>query len=245
MYRKNFRIPLFVLLVVATGNFARAQTGRDTNLWTWSTGAANDQAIVQVFSDGGFGTGTIVHVDRASPAGDGFQGLCLTAWHVVKSDRDRREIKVTYKNGKSAKNCMVVAHDEPNDIALIWVWVPATIVPAPLAAAGVVMGDPLEFAGLGGGSKRDCCLRHFTAVAAMTTGPNTIFADAALLPGDSGGPVFNQAGQLTGVISGGWFWWDGGVKAGNGVAVQATWPARASNLGPIVAVLATAELALK
>ncbi len=33
-----------------------------------------------------------------------------------------------------------------------------------------------------------------------------------------------------GVISGGWFWYNNGVKTEQGQPIQATWPARASNV---------------
>jgi hypothetical protein len=70
----------------------------------------------------------------------------------------------------------------------------------------------------------------------MASPPSTIekiFADVPLLPGDSGGPVFNSNQEVVGIISGGWFWWNSGVKSDNGSYVRTTWPARASNIGPI------------
>ena len=59
----------------------------------------------------------------------------------------------------------------------------------------------------------------------------------ALLPGDSGGPVFNERQEVVGVISGGWFWWDGGVTNSGGSIIQATWPARACNVSVIQKLL--------
>jgi hypothetical protein len=55
--------------------------------------------------------------------------------------------------------------------------------------------------------------------------------------------VFNSKKEVVGVISGGWFWWDGGVKAADGNALNATWPARASNLNPIQLLMADVQTA--
>ena len=68
-----------------------------------------------------------------------------------------------------------------------------------------------------------------------------IFADVPLLPGDSGGPVFNSNREVVGVISGGWFWYDAGVKLPNGSKIRPTWPARASNIDPIRVLMANIE----
>lgn len=226
-----FRLLCCVIVMGMVGPVPVAgQVGQNTNLWQWSTEASHHESIVQVELDGASGTGVIVRVDRDKPVSDGFQGWCLTAWHVISDDSESRRIRVRYRNGRSAKNCMVLATDEDNDVALLWVWVPASVAAVPLAESPAAPGEAIEIAGLGGGSGLECCLRHFHAKAAVTTNDNKIFADVALLPGDSGGPVFNDRAQLVGIVSGGWFWWDGGVVNGNGTEIRATWPARTSNL---------------
>jgi len=108
-----------------------------------------------------------------------------------------------------------------------------------MAKDPIQSGDKLEFAGLGGGSKLDCCIRHFSAVASSPSSLEKIFADVPLLPGDSGGPVFNEKHEVVGIISGGWFWWNSGLmdKDGN-ASIRTTWPARASNVGPLKTLMA-------
>ena len=42
-----------------------------------------------------------------------------------------------------------------------------------------------------------------------------------------------SGGALVGIVSGGWFWFEKGVKAQGGSSIQVTWPARACNVGAI------------
>lgn len=228
-----------VVLIFGAANL-RAQTGNQTTHWQWSEAAEHHESVVRIDMGNGSGTGILIEVDRDNPFAGGFEGLCFTAWHVVDrgdEDADELEIIVTYRNGKRSRRCQVLEFNETRDIALLRVWVPADVNPVSLAKLAVLPGQQLEFAGLGGGSKLDCCLRHFQASASGPTNAATIYADVALLPGDSGGPVFDQNGELVGIISGGWFWWDGGVRKSNGSIVSVTWPARASNLQPLLRLL--------
>jgi S1-C subfamily serine protease len=237
----RYAIIAAVLLAAAVpANSLSAQTGADTMHWQWTQPAEHLDSVVKIEYGNGMGTGVLVNLDNDKPLSSGFEGYCLTAWHVVSgddSDEEPEEIIVTYRNGKRSRRCKVVAKDERRDIALLWVWVPAGATPAPIATDEVTAGDRLEFAGLGGDSKLNCCLRHFAAIASGPTNGSLIYADVALLPGDSGGPVFNSKREVVGIISGGWFWWDGGVKNSNGNHISVTWPARASNVQPLQSLL--------
>jgi S1-C subfamily serine protease len=214
---------------------AAAQTGIETELWEWTQTGSHHNAVVKVETESGSGTGVLVHVFEDRPAANGFEGICLTAEHVV-SDTNDKSIKVLYHNGKRAKNCKVLSTNEAFDLALLWVWVPSDISPAALANSAMMIGHPLEFCGLGGGSSLNQ-MRHFSSVAESPTNLNQIFASTPLLPGDSGGPVFNVNGEVVGVISGGWFWFDGGVKTQSGKQISVTWPARACHLDPILELM--------
>ena len=227
------RFLLSLTLVISFAQVTFAQVGRDSGLWEWTPLADHHQAIVEISSGGGSGTGVLISVDKDKPVKDGFEGYCLTAWHVVQDDLETANVKVRFRNGRKAKRCRVVECDESKDIALIWTWVPGDIEPANLAEKPIERGDTLEFAGLGGGSELKCCIRHFSSKASPPSTIEKIFADVPLLPGDSGGPVFNSKHEVVGIISGGWFWWNSGVKTDNGTFVRTTWPARASNIGPI------------
>ncbi len=228
---------IMAVLLIAQSSVAVAQDGKDTMLWKWTQRGDHHNAIVSVHSGGGSGTGVIVKVNRDKPIKKGFEAWCLTAWHVVSNDEGSRKIKVKYQNGKRARGCKVIRHDEEHDLALLWVWVPADVKAIPIAKAPVELGQSVEFAGLGGNSDLKCCIRHFVAKASVSTNPNQLFADAPLLPGDSGGPVFNSQKELTGIISGGWFWLTTQKNSDSKDSIRITWPARAGNLEPIQKLL--------
>jgi serine protease Do len=215
--------------------------GMGSGLWKWTPAGDYHQSIVEVSTSGGSGTGVLISVNNSKTAKSGSEGYVLTAWHVVQDDIVDGSIKVTYRNKRRAKDCRVVQHDEEKDVAILWVWVPEDIKPAKLATKSVKRGDKLELAGLGGGTDLASCVRAFEAFASPPSSTEKIFADVPLLPGDSGGPVFNADHEVVGVISGGWFWWDSGLKTASGSYIRTTWPARASNIGPIQAMIDNLE----
>lgn len=220
------QISFFLLLV----GVADAQTPLlENGYWNWTEASTHHNAVVQVKTDTGAGSGVLVHIFRSRPIGKGHEGLVLTAHHVVS---DGQNIKVAYQNGKKAKDCTIVSVNEEVDIAFLRVWVPEGAKEVPLAKQRSRPGDMLEFCGYGGNASLDQ-LRHFEAMSESPTNTKQIFASVPLLSGDSGGPVFNAKHEVAGVISGGWFWFDGETSK-NGARQILTWPARSSNLNPIL-----------
>ena len=211
---------------------ADAMVGMGSGLWNWTPDADHHKAVVEISTTHGSGTGVLISVNKDKPVKDGYEGFCVTAWHVVQDDAIDGKIKATYQNKRRAKGCKVVQYNEAKDVALLWVWVPNDVEPAKLATQGAKHGDKLEFVGLGGSTGLDFA-RHFHAAASPPSTIEKIFADTPLLPGDSGGPVFNAQHEVVGIISGGWFWWDSGLKTKDGIYIRTTWPARASNVGPL------------
>lgn len=258
MNRIAFQLGIFALLLLTVPCLAQSEppkpqtdqaateavlpksepVGKGSGLWKWTPVAAYHQSIVEVSTSGGSGTGVLISVEKDKPVRDGFEGYVVTAWHVIQDDIVDGKIKVTYRNNRRAKGCAVVQHDEDKDVAVLWVWVPDDISPANLATEPVKRGDKLELTGLGGGTDLSCCVRAFEAFASPPSTIEKIFADVPLLPGDSGGPVFNANHEVVGIISGGWFWWDSGLKTPDGSYIRTTWPARASNVGPIQTMMA-------
>ncbi len=240
MTRLSLSLTLALSLLVSGA--IQAQVGEDSGLWKWTKKLPHHDSIVEVSSRGGSGTGVVISVNQSKPIKEGFEGYVLTAWHVVQDDIEDSKIKVSYRNGSRSKGCKVIQYNEEKDVALLWVWVPKDIQAAKLASKPIEHGNELEFAGLGGGSDLKCCIRHFSAVASSPSTLEKIFADVPLLPGDSGGPVFNEDHEVVGIISGGWFWWDSGIKTETGFDIRTTWPARASNVGPIQTLVAKLKI---
>jgi|GEM_PF-1922567 len=244
--RRHFLI-IAMLSVLASPTFAQvsptettrvsaelpAKQKRNPKLWTWTKEKKHLDSVVGLKIDRSSATGVIVRVNPEVTKANGIECLILTAYHVVEPRQSDKSIRVEYRNGKSIADCKVVAFDDRHDIALLKTWAPKDIEPAALADEAVEHKMYLEFAGLGGAADLEKSMRHFEGKATQPTNQKFIYADETLLPGDSGGPVFNKDKQLVGIISGGWFWWDAGMKSTDGLPVLSTWPARASNLESI------------
>ena len=146
--------------------------------------------------DGGLGTGVIVNDS----------GVILTALHVVANSQ---EIDITFADG--TKSLAVVVSSQPeNDIAVLQPnQPPAQIVPATLGNANAlrvgdeayVVGNPLGLysslsAGVVSGLERS-----FRPPGAGQEITGLIQVDAAVNPGNSGGPLLNRAGQVVGIVT--------------------------------------------
>jgi serine protease Do len=231
MYKHTFYIGCVISAIFS--GIAIAQVGDETGLWCWTDRKAHHETIVEVLTPSGNGAGVVISINIDKPFKSGFEGYILTAWHVIQNDIKNGNIKVGFRNGLRSKGCKVIDYDEEKDVALVWAWIPEGIPAASVATSEIKPGQRLEFAGLGGGSDLRGCIRHFSAVASSPSSMEKIFADVPLLPGDSGGPVFNENHEVVGIISGGWFWFDSGVKTMTNSKIPTTWPARACNVGPI------------
>lgn len=145
-------------------------------------------------AEGAAGAGVVVRVD----------GTVLTALHVVQG---ARKVTVTFADGTEATGT-VAATKPDSDIAVLAVdRLPEVVVPAVLGGgvkvgnAVFAVGHPLE-------------LRHtLTAGVVSATGrtvrldggrrlADLIQFDAAVNPGNSGGPLLNRDGQVVGVVTG-------------------------------------------
>jgi S1-C subfamily serine protease len=143
---------------------------------------------------GGLGAGVIV--DK--------RGSILTALHVVDA---ATRVRVSFADG-TRSSAVVSATDPENDIAVLQPQQgPEVIVPAVLGGAGRIgddayaVGHPLGYAGsLSSGV--------ISALDRSTTAPDgsrltgLIQFDAAVNPGNSGGPLLNRGGQVIGIVTG-------------------------------------------
>ena len=143
---------------------------------------------------GGLGTGVIVNAS----------GAILTALHVVD---DATTIRLFFVDG-TRSNGQIVSADPDNDIAvLVPDHPPQPIVPAVLGGAGQIgdetyaVGHPLGFVG----SLTSGVISGLDRTVEAPDGKRLrglIQFDAAVNPGNSGGPLLNRAGQVIGIVTG-------------------------------------------
>ncbi|GGL97113.1 serine protease [Deinococcus aerophilus] len=128
-------------------------------------------------------------------------GLALTAYHVVARARTLSAQTLD----KKRYPVEVVGYSDQDDLALLRVAVPRGTPFLPLAASGPSVGDALLAVGNGGGAFLLDKSGRLTGVNAdagrADFPPGTLQMNAPLVPGDSGGPVLNTRGEVTGVVS--------------------------------------------
>jgi serine protease Do len=141
----------------------------------------------------GIGSGVLISAD----------GLALTAYHVVEGAPKLSAQTVD----KKRYAVQVVGYNDQDDLALLRVSVPAKTPFVPLAAARPSVGDAVLAVGNGGGSFLQPKSGRLTGLEASagpggaTFPPGTLQMNAPLVPGDSGGPILNTRGELTGIVS--------------------------------------------
>ncbi len=144
----------------------------------------------------GVGSGVIIN-DR---------GDILTANHVVS---DAVEIKITFADGSQVSAAISAAEPE-NDIAVLQpIQPPELIVPAILAnPIGMRIGDetyavgnPLGLAGSMSAGVISGFNRSFIVDETGQRLEGLIQFDAAVNPGNSGGPLLNRSGQVIGIVT--------------------------------------------
>jgi S1-C subfamily serine protease len=134
------------------------------------------------------------------------RGDILTSLHVVAGSR---AIKVTFADGTSS-SAAIAARQPEHDIAVLQASrLPDPLVPAVLGNPSAVrigdeayaVGNPFGLAGsisAGVISARD---RTFTVEASGQTIRGLFQIDAAVNPGNSGGPLLNRDGQVIGIVT--------------------------------------------
>ena len=146
--------------------------------------------------DGGLGSGVVVTLD----------GDILTSLHV---GADATEIKLTFADGTETKG-EIVAKQPENDIAVVRATEPvANLVPAVLGNPAAVrqgseayaMGSPF---GLGGSMSVGVISgldRSFKVPDSDLVLHGLIQIDAAVNPGNSGGPLLDREGHVIGIVT--------------------------------------------
>jgi hypothetical protein len=126
-------------------------------------------------------------------------GLVITNWHVIRDASG--DITVVFPDGfKSAAR--IVKADRDWDLAALSIWRPP-VKPLPIATVAPQPGDVLSIAGYGPGDYRHVAGRCTQYQAPSEKHPFEIVElSAEARQGDSGGPIFNDRGELAGVLFG-------------------------------------------
>jgi S1-C subfamily serine protease len=144
----------------------------------------------------GIGTGVVV------AAG----GEVLTAWHVVDGSS---LIELTYPDGTTSDALIVAARPEDDIVVLRPSRQPGTVVPATLGNPNAirigneayVVGHPYGLVGSLSSGVISGLERTFLHPETGQRLSGLIQVDAAVNPGNSGGPLLNRSGHVTGVVT--------------------------------------------
>jgi S1-C subfamily serine protease len=126
----------------------------------------------------------------------GDSSRAATAWHLI---RDAEEIQGTYSDGTTAQIREVVAHHEIHDLALLHVAptsrepLPLQLETPPIASRLYAIGSPRGYSF----SISDGLLSQVQQIDGFPQYQLT----CPFSPGNSGGPVVDEAGQVVGVSS--------------------------------------------
>jgi putative serine protease PepD len=144
---------------------------------------------------------------QATALGSGFvldgRGDLVTAAHVVDG---ATSISVAFENG-ATRSATILGKDDASDIAVLHVS-PADLTLHPLrlgTSATLAIGDPLAVLGDPLGFDRSLSTGVVSALDRTIQAPNgfeiahSIQTDAAMNPGNSGGPLLNPRGQVIGI----------------------------------------------
>jgi S1-C subfamily serine protease len=134
-------------------------------------------------------------------------GEILTSLHVVA---DADEITVTFADGTQSE-AQIVSSQPENDIAVLQsAQLPTIVVPAILGNPGAMrvgdqafaVGNPFGLYGSMSAGVISGFNRTFKPLGSDQRLEGLIQIDAAVNPGNSGGPLLNRSGQVIGVVTG-------------------------------------------
>lgn len=139
-----------------------------------------------------YGSGTLIDVREKF-------GLVVTNWHVVRDAKG--PVEVVFPNGFQTK-ARALKVDADWDLAALVIWRPP-IEPVTLSAMAPQPGDQLTICGYGQGAYRSATGRCTQYYAPRKNFPQQMVElDVEARLGDSGGPIFNDRGELAGVLFG-------------------------------------------
>jgi serine protease Do len=139
-----------------------------------------------------YGSGTLIDVRDQ-------YGLVITVWHVVRDSQGT--VEVVFPNGFRSQ-ARPVKVDQDWDLAALVIWRPQ-IEPVHVSKTPPRPGDRLTIHGYGQGTYRIAtghCTQYFAPKQNFPT--EMVELDVQARQGDSGGPIFNDRGEIAGVLFG-------------------------------------------
>ena len=161
-------------------------------------------------------TAGVVLIETVLPGGEGAgtgmvltsDGTVLTNYHVVAGST---QIRVGLPGG-TRYTATVVGHDRAHDIAVLKLRGAAGLATVTLDTRGVAVGDAVHAVGQGGGQgvlysvagkvtgiNERITARDASSLTPAETLTGLIRTDAAIVPGYSGGPLFDAQGEVVGI----------------------------------------------
>lgn len=148
-------------------------------------------------TENGLGTGIVIS-DR---------GIILTSLHVVK---DAVEVRVVFADGSESEALVIVRQPEKDLAVLRPLIIPDDLVPATLGNSAtlrvgdevVAVGNPFGITNSLSSGVVSGLGRNFRSPKTGETLTDMIQFDAAVNPGNSGGPLVNRNGEVVGIVTG-------------------------------------------
>ncbi len=146
--------------------------------------------------EGAIGTGVVIDDS----------GIILTSLHIVK---DAIEVRVTFADGTETE-ASIIARVPENDLAVLRPReIPDDLQPATLGNSGalrvgdevVAVGNPFGISNSLSAGVVSGLNRNFKSPKTGETLTNLIQFDAAVNPGNSGGPLLNRDGEVVGIVT--------------------------------------------
>jgi putative serine protease PepD len=142
------------------------------------------------------------NTDSGEVLGSGFvvskDGKIVTNLHVIK---DLKDVSVQLAGGKTFHSISVLATDETHDLAIIQISGSDLSMLSLRNSNEPTVGEPVVVVGSPQGLEGTVTAGILSSVRDSGDGFKVLQTDAAVNPGNSGGPLVNGKGQVIGVIS--------------------------------------------
>lgn len=196
----------------SNGNSGNSSNGNSGNSGSTGSTATPDTGSTEVTAQ----TQGVVMIDTVLPGGEGAgtgmiltsDGTVLTNYHVVNGST---QIRVIVPGGKTY-TATVVGHDQSHDVAVLKLKDASNLKTVKLDSDGVKTGQSVTAVGQGGGQSvlytakgsitglnESITASDSSSLSSSERLTGLIQTNAAIVPGYSGGPLFDSQGEVIGI----------------------------------------------